>query len=157
MLCSVLYLCFAPKEEQLPQIISSDNVSWSNIFYSRTAETAYWVSNLLLGYRNKLHVELGDLRNEQEALLLYLRSKTKVEIIPIENRLFINSENVPSQEIQRLVTKFIYHKNLNNLHWVSVEGKTIKVNNFKNVKKPEKSKHKKTTTAVSTPAQSWGL
>jgi hypothetical protein len=55
------------------------------------------------------------------------------------------------------VTKFVYHRNFNNTHWVSVEGTTIKINRFKGSAK-KKEKHKKKGDSLhQTAIQSWGL
>jgi hypothetical protein len=53
------------------------------------------------------------------------------------------------------VTKFVYHRNFNSTHWVSIEGTTVKINTFKGTAK-KTEKHKK-NTSHQTAAQSWGL
>jgi hypothetical protein len=83
-------------------------------------------------------VDLGDLKGEKENLSSFLHLKLKVNIVPIENKLVVDSESIPAQELQRLVIKFVYHRNLNTTHWASLEGKTVKINAFKSSKKPEK-------------------
>ena len=45
---------------------------------------------------------------------------------------------MPLQELQHVVNKFVYHRDLNGTHWVSVEGATIKINRFKGIEKKEK-------------------
>ena len=68
-----------------------------------------------------------------------MHSKLKVDIVPVENKLVVDSERIPAQELQRLVTKFVYHRNLNTTHWASLEGRVVKINSFnKSSKKPEK-------------------
>jgi len=42
------------------------------------------------------------------------------------------------------VTKFVYQRNLNSTHWVSVEGSTVKIKRFKGAAK-KKEKRKKDT------------
>ena len=107
------------------------------------------VNTLFLGYRNKLQVDLGDLQGEKENLTSFLHSKLKVDIIPIENKLVVDSEKITAQELQRLVTKFVYHRNLNTTHWASLEGKTVKINSFKaGKKKPEKNKNAVTPSTI---------
>jgi len=64
-------------------------------------------------------------------------------------------EEVSAQELQHVVTKFVYHKNLNGTHWVSIEGSTVKINRFKGIDK-KKEKHEK-EPPHQTAAQSWGL
>jgi hypothetical protein len=98
---------------------------------------------------------LGDLQNEREHLSSFLQSKLKVNVVTVGNRLTVNSEKLYAQELQRVVTKFVYHRNLNSTHWVSVEGTTVKINRFKGTAK-KKEKHKK-DTLHQTAIQSWGL
>jgi hypothetical protein len=103
----------------------------------------------------KLKVDLGDLQNEKEHLSSFLQSSLKVSVVPVENKLIVNSEKLSVQELQRVVTKFVYHRNLSITHWVSIEGATIKINRFKSTAK-KTEKHKK-STLHQTAAQSWGL
>jgi hypothetical protein len=116
---------------------------------------------LLFGHKNKpqtkLRVDLGDLKKEREHLSDFLHSKLKVTVVPAENKLDVSSEKLSGQELQRMVTKFVYHRHYNNAHWVSLEGATVKINRFKGTDK-KKEKHKKKDTAQhQTPTQSWGL
>jgi hypothetical protein len=113
---------------------------------------------LLFGHKNRrqieLHVDLGDLQNEKEHLSSFLQSNLKVSVVPVENKLTVNSEKLSVQELQRVVTKFVYHRNFSNTHWVSIEGTTVKINRFKATAKTEK--HKK-SAPHQTEIQSWGL
>jgi len=96
---------------------------------------------LLFGsHKNKLQVDLGDLQDEKERLSNFLQSSLKVEAISSQNRLSIDSEKLSPKELQRAVNKFIYRRNLNGTHWVSLEGSVVKINKFQNAKKPEKNK-----------------
>ena len=107
---------------------------------------------MLFGHKNRgqleLQVDLGDLQNEKEHLSSFLQSKLKVSVAPVENKLTVNSERLSAQELQRVVTKFVYHRNFNSTHWVSVEGTTVKINTFKGTAKknrktrPTKPLHK---------------
>jgi hypothetical protein len=109
----------------------------------------------LFGSKNKLQVDLGDLEKETEHLSDFLKSNLKVEVTSNQNKLTLNSEKIPPQDLQRVVTKFVYRRNLNGTHWVSVEGGTVKINRFKNTtKKPEKEKKNKAHQSIT---QSWGL
>jgi hypothetical protein len=113
---------------------------------------------LLFGHKNKhqneLHVDLGDLQNEKEHLISFLQSHLKVSVFQVESKLTVASEKVSAQELQHAVTKFVYHRNLNGTHWVSIEGATVKINRFKgNEKKEKHQKEPPHQTAV----QSWGL
>ena len=66
----------------------------------------------------------------------------------------LNVEDVSPQELERIVNKFVYHRDLNNTHWVSVDGATVKINRFEVIEK--KAKHDK-EPPHQTAAQSWGL
>ncbi len=89
---------------------------------------------------SKLQIDLGDLQGEKERLSVYLHSSLKVDATSRQNRLSIDSGEISSQELQRVVNKFVYRRNLNSTHWVSLEGSIVKINKFKNAKKPEKSR-----------------
>ena len=114
---------------------------------------------MLFGHKNRhqieLQLDLGDLQNEKEHLLSFLQSKLKVSVIPVKNKLTVNSENLSARELQRVVTKFVYSRKFNNTHWVSIEGTVVKINRFKGTAKKTK-KHKK-STLHQTATQSWGL
>jgi hypothetical protein len=106
--------------------------------------------------RHQFRVDLGDLQNEKEHLSSFLQSKLEVSVIPVGNKLTVNSEKLSAQELHHIVTKFVYHRNFNNTHWVSIEGATVKINRFK--RKPKKNeKQKKDTSPHQTAIQSWGL
>jgi hypothetical protein len=64
-----------------------------------------------------------------------------------------NSEKLSSEELKRLVNKFVYRRNLNNKYWVALEDGVVKINKFKVAKKPEK--RKKETTPPSTIRHGW--
>jgi hypothetical protein len=114
---------------------------------------------LLFRHKNKssikLQVDLGDLDNEKERLSSFLQSNLQASIASSKNKLTVNSKNLSVRELQRVVTKFIYHRNLNLTHWVSIEGTTVKINRFKSTAK-KKEKHKK-EPPHQTAIQSWGL
>jgi hypothetical protein len=103
----------------------------------------------------KLQVDLGDLENEEERLSSFLQSTLQASIALSHNKLTVNSKNLSTRELQRVVTKFIYHRDLNLTHWVSIEGVTVKINRFKRPTK-KKEKHKK-EAPHQTEIQSWGL
>ncbi len=113
---------------------------------------------LLFGHKNKsqseLQVDLGDLQNEKENLTSFLQLHLKVPVSQVEDKLMVDSEKVAFPELQHGVNKFIYHRNLNNTHWVSVEDSTVKINRLKVIEKKEK--HEK-EPPHQTAAQSWGL
>lgn len=114
---------------------------------------------MLFGHKSRRQIEfrvdLGDLQNEKEHLSSFLQSNLKVSVAPVENKLTVNSEKLSAQELQRVVTKFVYHRNFNSTHWVSIEGATVKINRFKGTAK-KTEKHKK-STPHQTASQSWGL
>jgi hypothetical protein len=99
---------------------------------------------------------LGDLQSEKEHLSSFLQSKLKVIVTPAGNKLTVNSEKLSAQELHHVVTKFVYHRNFNTTHWVSIEGTTIKINRFKRKAKKNK-KQKKKTPPHQTAIQSWEL
>jgi hypothetical protein len=99
---------------------------------------------------------LGDLQNEKEHLSSFLQSKLKVTVTPAGNKLTVNSEKLSAQELHHVVNKFVYHRNFNTTHWVSIEGTTVKINRFKG-KAKKNEKQKKSTSPHQTAIQSWGL
>jgi hypothetical protein len=113
---------------------------------------------LLFGHKNKspneLKVDLGDLQSEKENLTSFLQLHLKVSVSQVEDKLRVDSEKVSVQELQHVVNKFVYHRDLNGTHWVSVEGSTVKINRFKPIKKKGKTKKE---PPHQTAAQSWGL
>ncbi|MCW4006719.1 MAG: hypothetical protein NWF04_09045 [Candidatus Bathyarchaeota archaeon] len=94
---------------------------------------------MLFGHKNKLQVDLGELNDQKPLLQTFLQSNLKTTITDAgTNKLTINSDALPPQELQRIVTKFIYKRNLNTKYYASTKGNTIKITPFKNAKKPEK-------------------
>ncbi len=114
---------------------------------------------MLFGHKNrhqrKLQVDLGDLQNEKDHLTNFLQLHLKVSVSPVGNKLSVNSEKVSAQDLQHLVTKFVYRQNLNRTRWVSIEGATVKINRVKGIDK-KKEKHEK-EPPHQTAIQSWGL
>jgi hypothetical protein len=107
--------------------------------------------------KNKLHVDLGDLHDERQQLTSFLNSKLKTEVTPNQNRLDVPSDGLSPQDLEHAVVKFVYHMNLNNTHFVSVEGNVVKINRFKNSKPAKKCEKEKKGGQHQTAAQSWGL
>ena len=91
-------------------------------------------------FRSKktLQVDLGDLKDENKKLAIFLNSKLKLNVTYSQNKLTVNPEKTSPEELKHAVNKFIYHQNLNCQYWVSTKGKTVKINKFKNVKNPRK-------------------
>jgi hypothetical protein len=114
---------------------------------------------LLFKHKNepqtKLYVDLGDLQNEKENLSNFVQLHLKVAVSQVGEKLGVDSEKVSLHELQHVVNKFVYHRDLNVTHWVSVEGSTVKINRFKG-KDKKKENHQK-EPPHQTAAQSWGL
>jgi len=113
---------------------------------------------LLFGHKNRseseLQVDLGDLQNEKENLTSFLQLHLKVSVSQVEDKLRVDSEKVSAQDLQHVVNKFVYHRDLNGTHWVSVEGSTVKINRFNVIEKKERYEKE---PPHQTAAQSWGL
>jgi len=90
------------------------------------------------GHKKTLQVDLGELNDEKDKLTSFLNSKLKVNLTYSQNKLSVDSEELSPEDLERAVNKFVYHQNLNRLYWVALEGRTVKINKFKNAKKPEK-------------------
>ena len=114
---------------------------------------------MFFGHKNgrqmELRVDLGDLKNEKEQLTSFLQSHFQVSVTPNGNKVKVKSEKLSAEELRRVVTKFVYHRNFNNTHWVSIGGTTVKINRFKRTAK-KTEKHKR-SAPHQTEVQSWGL
>jgi hypothetical protein len=89
-------------------------------------------------------VDLSELEDEIESLSNFLRSKLKVEVTSTGKKMLIDSENLSSKELKRLVTKFLYRRNLMNKYWVALKGDVVKINRLKRSEKHEKRRGKGT-------------
>jgi len=89
-------------------------------------------------------VDLGELKDEREALSIFLRSKLKVDVTSSGNKVSVYSENLSPKELKRMVNKFVYHRNLHHKYWVAPEGGVVKINKFKRSEKKEERKKKGT-------------
>jgi hypothetical protein len=98
------------------------------------------VITTLFGSKKTLQVDLGDLKDENEKLASFLNSKLKLNVTCSQNKVTVDSEKTSPEELKHAVNKFIYHQNLNCQYWVSTKDKTVKINKFKNAKKPEKTR-----------------
>ena len=103
---------------------------------------------MLFRRKNKLKVDMGELQDEREHLSSFLRSSLKVDVTSSDNKLLIDSEELSSQELKEIVSKFVYHRNLNNVYWVALESGVVKINKFKGVKKHEKRKKEVTQPSI---------
>ena len=99
---------------------------------------------MFLRRKRKLKVDLGELEDERESLSSFLRSKLKVDVTSSGNKVLVDSENLSSKELKRMVNKFVYHRNLMNKYWVALESGVVKINKFKRSEKKEKRKKKGT-------------
>jgi hypothetical protein len=107
---------------------------------------------LLFKHKDQLKVDLGDLQNEKENLSDFLRSHLKVDSSPSDEGLKLNAEDVSPQELEKIVNKFVYHRNLNSTHWVALEKNVVKINRFKH---PKKTKHNKKPVSPSIITHGW--
>jgi hypothetical protein len=111
------------------------------------------LNELFFRSRRKLEVDLVELESEGESLSRFLRSRIKANVTLSGNKISIESEELPPQELKRLVTKFIYRGNLSNRYWVALENDEVKIYRFKAVEKREKRKRE--TTPPSTIKHGW--
>ena len=107
---------------------------------------------MFLRGKRKLKVDLGELKDECEALSSFLSSKLEADVTSRGNKIFVDTNTLSSGELKRLVNKFVYRKHLNHKYWVALEGDVVKVNKFKRSKKKEKEDK---GTAPSTIKHGW--
>ena len=98
---------------------------------------------------------MADLDPEKSDLANFLCSQFKLNSLITPKGLELNLEDVTTYSLAIMVKKFVYHKNLNSTHWVSIENNVVKINRFKGTAK-KKEKHKK-SMPNQTISQSWGL
>jgi len=98
--------------------------------------------------KKKLQVDLGELQGEREPLSGFLRLSLKVDVTSSGNKLLVDPEELSPQELKRVVSKFVYRRSLNNRYWVALEGRVVKINKFKDVKKHEKRKKEVTPPSI---------
>jgi hypothetical protein len=113
------------------------------------------VEDLLFKHKSVVKVDMADLDAEKTDLANFLHSPFKLNSSTTPKGLELNAEDVPIYSLAIMVKKFVYHKNLNSTHWVTVENNVVKINRFKNTTK-KKEKHKKSTPHQNI-TQSWGL
>jgi hypothetical protein len=105
--------------------------------------------------RGKIHVDLGDLKDEKARLNSYLQTHLKVEVSENRDKLSVDQAKVSITELHHAVKKFIYQRKLSVSHFTTIEGSTVKINRFKGHEKKDKEKHDKGVHANI--SQSWGL
>ena len=113
------------------------------------------MEELLFKHKSVVKVETADLDSEKANLASYLSSQFKLNSSITSKGLELNLEDVQISSLAVMVKKFVYHKNLNSTHWVSVENNVVKINRFKGTIK-KKEKHAKSSPHQSV-TQSWGL
>ena len=89
-------------------------------------------------------MDLGELEDEGEFLSSFLRSKLKVDVTSSGNKVLVDSEDLSSKELEKIVNKFVYHRNIMNKYWVALEDDVVKINRLKPSEKKEKRKRKGT-------------
>lgn len=104
--------------------------------------------------QKKLQVDLGDLQDQKEHLKANLETHLKVTVYPERDRLAVDENKVSMTDLHHAVKKFVYGKGLNNTHFITIEGSTIKINRFKGHKDKHKKDKEKPTQSLT---QSWGL
>jgi hypothetical protein len=110
---------------------------------------------LLFKHKSVVKVDMADLEVERENLASFLSSQFKLNPSITPKGLELNMEDVPAYSLAGMVKKFVYHKNLNNTHWVNIENNVVKINRFKGTAK-KKENHKKSMPHQNI-SQSWGL
>lgn len=108
---------------------------------------------MILGRKKKLKVDLRDMKEEQESFSSFLRSKLKVDVTSSGNKILVDSEDLSSNDLRKMVNKFVYHRNLMNQYWVALESGVVKIHKFKRSEK--KKKPKKKGTLPSTVKHGW--
>ncbi len=110
---------------------------------------------MLFKHKSVVKVQMADLDGEKENLANFLRSQSKLNSSITSEGLELNITDVSAHALARMVTKFVYHKNLNGTHWVTVENNVVKISRFK-VTAKKKEKHEKSKPHQNI-VQSWGL
>jgi hypothetical protein len=105
--------------------------------------------------QKKLQVDLGDLQEQKEALKTSLETHLKATVYLIKDKLAVDEDKVSMTELHHAVKKYVYGKGLNNTHYITIEGSTVKLNRFKGHDKDKHKKEKESPTQSIT--QSWGL
>jgi hypothetical protein len=91
---------------------------------------------------------MADLDCEKENLANFLLSHSKLNSSITPKGLEINVEDVSVFALAEMVKKFVYHKNLNSSHWVTVESNVVKIQRFKHQKKSKVNKHPVTPSII---------
>ena len=109
---------------------------------------------MFLRRRRRLSVVVDDLGSgERELLSGFLRSSLGVDVVLSGGKVFVDSGQLSLDELKTLVNKFVYHRNLNRMYWVAVEGSGVRVSRFEKAKKREK--RRKDATPPQTITHGW--
>ncbi|MGA3060103.1 MAG: hypothetical protein ABSD92_06995 [Candidatus Bathyarchaeia archaeon] len=103
---------------------------------------------MLFKHKSVVKVYMPDLNSEKENLSNFLLSHSKLNSAITSEGLELNMDDISTHALARIVTKFLYHKNLNSTHWVTVENNVVKINRFKHEKKEKKNKHPVTPSLI---------
>ena len=91
--------------------------------------------------KRRLEVDVAALEKaDREALSGFLRLSLSVDVVLSGGRISIESDVLSIEDLRRLVTKFVYHRNLNGLFWVGLDGDVVRVRRFEKGKKHERSR-----------------
>jgi len=93
-------------------------------------------------------VDMADLDDEKENLANFLHNQFGLNSSITTEGLKLNMDEVSTYALARKVNKFVYRKNLNSTHWVTVEKDVVKINRFKHEKKEKKNKHPVTASTI---------
>ncbi len=128
-------------------------ISGAHLLFSK-AIPVIEVDDVFLRRRKRLAVDLDGLETDHRALLSdFLRSSLSVDIVLSGGKVFVDSGRVSSEELRRLVNKFVYHRNLNRRFWVALDGDTVRIHLFEKAKKRERRKRE--TTPPRTVTHGW--
>jgi exosome complex RNA-binding protein Rrp4 len=105
--------------------------------------------------KHKLEVDLGELENEKENLTNFLKQHLKVEVYLGKNKVSVDAEKTTLTDLYQAVKKFVYHRHLNNTHYVLQELSKVKISRLKGHEK-KKEDHKKEVPHKNE-IQTWGL
>jgi hypothetical protein len=106
------------------------------------------VRTLLFKHKSVVKVDMADLDSEKESFANFLLSQFKLNSSITPEGLELNMDDVSTFALARIVNKFVYHKNLNSTHWVTVKNNVVKINKFKHQKKNKKNKHPVTPSII---------
>ena len=104
--------------------------------------------NMLFKRKTSLVVNMRAMESERESLADFLRSHFRLHSSLGSDGLELSSEDVSPSELTRMVTKFVYHKNLNSTYYVTSENNVVKINRFKPQKKVHKNKNPVTASTI---------